>query len=157
MKRSTITETVRNLLQPEAERQGLTLWDVEYVKEGATMYLRITIDKPEGITIDDCEKFHNAINPMLDEADPIEDAYMLEVTSPGLERELKTPAHFAACVGCEVELRLFAPYNGVKSFTGILQPCGENGSVCITLSDGSPLTFEKQLVSKVSTVFHFDA
>lgn len=156
MKKATVAETVRALLQPEATAEGLSLWDVEYVKEGATMILRITIDKPEGITIEDCERFHRAIDPLLDEADPIEDSYTLEVSSPGIERELKTPEHFAACEGCEVELRLFAAYNGAKSFTGELLAADEAGHIRLQLSDGRVLAFERNLISKAQTVFHFD-
>ena len=91
-----IAGTVRELLTPTAETMGYELWDVEFVREGARRILRITIDKPEGIDIDDCEAYHRAIDPLLDEADPIDSAYYLEVSSPGSERDLKYHFHFAA-------------------------------------------------------------
>ena len=88
---------VAKIAEPLAEELGYFLWDVEYVKEGADMYLRITIDSEEGITIEDCERMHRAIDPLLDEADPIEGAYHLEISSPGIERELKNDMHITAC------------------------------------------------------------
>ena len=159
MKKSSgnIAETVRTLAEPIAESLGYFLWDVEYVKEGARRILRLTIDteSEEGITIDDCEKMHRAIDPVLDEADPIEDAYYLEVSSPGLERELRTDDHIYACEGWEVEVRLFAPIDGSKVFNGILGPLTEDGSVTIE-TEGVVRTFAKNTVAKITTVFHFD-
>ena len=98
---------------------GCELWDVEYVKEGADWHLRVTIDREGGVGIDDCERVHRAIDPILDEADPIEGFYYLEVSSPGIERELKTDRHLAASVGTLCEARLFAPLNGTKSVTNL--------------------------------------
>ena len=103
-KNGGVVATVKRLAEPIAEGLGYELWDVEYVKEGADYYLRITIDSSEGITIEDCEKMHRAIDPVLDEADPIESAYYLEVSSPGSERELRTDAHILACIGEDVEV-----------------------------------------------------
>lgn len=99
MKKSSggIAAAVTKLAEPLAEELGYFLWDVEYVKEGSEMYLRITIDSEEGITIEDCEKMHRAIDPILDEADPIDEAYHLEISSPGIERELKNDMHVEAC------------------------------------------------------------
>ena len=93
MKKSTknIASTVRELIAPTAESLGLILWDVEYVKEGTEWYLRVTIDTEEGVTIEDCEKMHRAIDPLLDEADPIEGSYTFEVSSAGADRVLKKP------------------------------------------------------------------
>ena len=159
MKKSSgnIAETVRALAEPIAESFGYFLWDVEYVKEGARRILRLTIDTEaeEGITIDDCEKMHRAIDPVLDEADPIEEAYYLEVSSPGLERELRTEDHIRACEGWEVEIRLFAPMDGSKVFVGTLGQLGEDGSVALETKSGT-LTFAKGAVAKITTVFHFD-
>jgi ribosome maturation factor RimP len=107
------------LAEPVAESLGYFIWDVEYVKEGARQILRITIDTEadEGITIEDCEKMHRAIDPVLDEADPIESAYYLEVSSPGIERELKYDFHFLACEDWDVEVKLYAPdEKGRKKF-----------------------------------------
>ena len=94
--RKNVVTTVRELVAPVADSMGYTLWDVEFVREGARRVLRITLDKPEGINIDDCEAFHRTIDPMLDEADPIDQSYYLEVSSPGIERELKYDFHFDA-------------------------------------------------------------
>lgn len=115
-----IAGAVREFLLPVVEGLGYTLWDVEYVKEGSEWYLRVTIDSPSGITIDDCERVHRAIDPVIDEHDPIENAYHLEVSSPGIERVLRTDAHLAAFAGEEVEVRLYAAVDGKKSLRGIL-------------------------------------
>lgn len=150
-----IAGTVRELVAPTAEALGLILWDVEYVKEGSEWYLRITIDTEEGVTIEDCERMHRAIDPLLDEADPIENSYHLEVSSPGLERELKTDFHLAACVGEPVEIRLFAPVEGAKVWSGILAPV-EDGKICIETAEGLR-AFDRAAVARVRTVYAFDA
>ncbi|MBQ3640304.1 MAG: ribosome maturation factor RimP [Clostridia bacterium] len=157
MKKSSggVVAVVRNAILPVVEGLGYSLWDVEYVKEGADMFLRITIDRPEGITIDDCEVVHRAIDPVLDEVDPIEDAYHLEVSSPGLERDLRTEAHFAACTGREIEVRLYAPMDGAKVWTGELLGLSEDGSVRL-LTNGAEKQFPKAAVAAARTVFRFD-
>ena len=157
MKKSSggIAETVRALAEPVAESLGYFIWDVEYVKEGTRRILRITIDNDEGITIDDCEKMHRAIDPVLDEADPIECAYYLEVSSPGLERELRTDDHIYACEGWEVELRLFAPIDGSKVFHGVLGATDENGNIVLEIN-GEQKSFPRAAVAKITTVFHFE-
>ena len=149
-----IVQTVWELAEPLAEEIGCWIWDVEYVKEGARRVLRITIDSEEGITIEDCEKLHRAIDPILDEADPIEEAYYLEVSSPGVERELRTDAHIEACEGWNVEVRLYAPINGTKKFCGVLLPLAENGDVCIRFGEQT-LTFARDAVAKIQTYFEF--
>lgn len=149
-----IASTVAALAEPVAESLDLVLWDVEYVKEGTEWYLRITIDSDEGITIDDCEKMHRAIDPILDEADPIEGSYILEVSSPGLERELKTDFHLAACVGDTVEIRLFAPVEGAKIWSGVLAPVDDEGNICIETAAG-PRSFARAAVAHIRTVFDF--
>ena len=146
-----IASRVRTLLTPTAETLGYAIWDVEYVKEGAEMVLRITIDKPEGITIDDCEAMHRAIDPILDEADPIENAYRLEVSSPGLERELSRPEHFASAIGESVEVRLFAPLDGRRTVTGTLVGA-DDGSVTVE-ENGQNVVLPKSAVAKVKTLF----
>ena len=149
-----IAGTVRELLTPTADTMGYELWDVEFVREGARRILRITIDKPEGINIDDCEAFHRAIDPLLDEADPIDSAYYLEVSSPGVERDLKYDFHFAACEGEEVEVRLFAPdEKGRKSIKGTLVGL-EEGNIVVRLADGN-VKIARAAASKVKTVFDF--
>ena len=149
-----IAQTVREGIQPVADELGLAIWDVEFVKEGARRVLRITIDHEDGITIEDCERMHRAIDPVLDEADPIETAYDLEVSSPGIERELRTAAHIDACVGEEVELRLFAPLEGKKSFGGFLVGRDETGAVVLDI-EGVQKAFPRESVAKLTTVFRF--
>lgn len=152
-----ISSVVRNIALPLAEQLGYQLWDVEFVKEGADKYLRITIDSEEGITIDDCERYHRAIDPLLDEADPIAEAYILEVSSPGIERELKCDEHINACVGMEVEIRLYAPQNGSKQYRGVLDGLAYDGKIQITDKAGNSQSFEKDAIAKISTVFDFDS
>ena len=147
-----VSETVKELAEPIAEELGVWIWDVEFVKEGARRILRITIDSEEGITIDDCEKLHRAIDPVLDEADPIEDQYYLEVSSPGIERELKNDMHIYACEGWDVEVKLYAPMNGSKLFRGVLLPLAENGNILLDIA-GETVEFERSSVAKISTYF----
>ncbi|MBO5845766.1 MAG: ribosome maturation factor RimP [Clostridia bacterium] len=149
-----IAEVVAGLAAPLAEEFGYFLWDVEYVKEGGRKILRITIDSEEGINIDDCEKMHRALDPVLDEADPIEEAYYLEVSSPGIERELRTDMHIDACEGWNVEVRLYAPVDGSKVFRGKLLTLGENGSVRID-ANGKTREFQRETVAKIQTYFEF--
>lgn len=152
--RSRIAEQVRDIITPTADELGYYLWDVEYVKEGADWILRVTIDNDEGITIDDCERMTRAIDPILDEADPIEDAYLLEVSSPGIERELTRPEHFELCAGERVEVRLFAPSEGSRVWVGTLVGRDEAGRVTIAVGD-TTRSFEAAAVTKVCTVFDF--
>ena len=147
-----IAATVKELLLPVADEMGCYLWDVEFVKEGADKYLRITIDNEDGITIEDCEKFHRAIDPILDEADPISEAYILEVSSPGIERELKTAEHIDACEGWDVEVRLYAPRNGAKVFRGVLCGYDEDGNIAIEIGE-EKVTFKPEEIAKVFTYF----
>ncbi len=148
-----VAATVSEIIAPVAEELGYVLWDVEFVKEGARHILRVTIDSEEGINIDDCEKMHRAIDPVLDEADPIENAYYLEVSSPGIERELRTDAHISACIGERVEVKLYAPIDGVKSFSGVLSGF-EDSKISVEIGD-SVRSFERKEVAKIKTVFDF--
>ena len=149
-----VASVVKEIITPTATEMGYYLWDVEFVKEGADKYLRITIDNEEGITIEDCEKFHRAIDPLLDEADPISEAYILEVSSPGIERELKTPQHIDACEGWDVEVKLYAPRNGAKAFRGILGGYDEDGNIVIEIGEGKEI-FKPDEIAKISTYFDF--
>ena len=151
-----IAGKMKEWLEPTINDLGYVLWDVEYVKEGAEWFLRFTIDSEEGIGIDDCEKVHMTISPMLDEADPIEGAYRLEVSSPGIERDLKTPFHYKACVGWDVELRLFTAFEGRKVINGILAAFDEENNTFAIDENGNTCTIEKSLVSKIKTVYNFD-
>ena len=153
-KNPSISEKVSLIAEPLAEELGFFLWDVEYVKEGGRKVLRITIDSEEGITIDDCEKMHRALDPLLDEADPIEEAYYLEVSSPGIERELKNDMHIEACEGWDVEVKLYAPIDGAKTFKGKLLTLGDDGEVRIE-SLGKILEFPRASVAKLQTYYQF--
>jgi len=153
-KTSGIAEKVRELAEPLADELDIWLWDVEYVKEGARHVLRITVDSENGITIEDCEKLHRAIDPLLDEADLIEEQYYLEVSSPGIERELKNDIHIEACEGWDVEVKLYAPRDGAKLFRGELLPLGENGEIRILMKD-KEVVFSRDTVAKINTYFEF--
>ena len=146
-------QIVRDLALPVANELGYELWDVEFVKEGAKRILRITIDRADGITIEDCERMHRAIDPVLDEIDPIEEAYDLEVSSPGIERELRTDAHIDASIGEVVEVRFFAPFEGKKSVEGIL--CGREGADLLLEMDGTVRQIPRSVIAKLQTVFKF--
>ena len=149
-----VVAVVREGILPVADELGYILWDVEYVKEGARRILRVTIDHENGITIEDCERMHRAIDPVLDDIDPIEDAYDLEVSSPGIERDLRTDAHIDACIGEDVEIRFFAPFEGQKSVRGILAGREEAQSILLEIG-GEVRSFPRERVAKISTVFEF--
>ena len=148
-----VAGVVTELIAPVANELGYELWDVEFVKEGTRRILRVTIDREEGITIEDCEKMHRAIDPVLDEADPIESAYYLEVSSPGIERELRTDRHVEACVGCRVEVRLYAPLDGTKTYVGVLAGFAD-GKITVETAAGAR-AFEKKDVAKIRTLYDF--
>ena len=149
-----IKDKVREAIEPTVNELGYRIWDVTYQKLGADYHLEITIDSDEGINIDDCEKVHRAIDPILDERDFIEGFYYLEVSSPGIERELRTLEHIEACEGWNVEVKLYAARDGAKSFRGVLLPVGENDSIRID-ANGAILEFEKETVAKINTYFEF--
>ena len=150
----SVSEIVRALAEPLAEELGCWVWDVEFVKEGTRKILRITIDSEDGIDINVCEQLHRAIDPLLDEADPIEEAYYLEVSSPGIERELRTQIHIDACEGWDVEVKLYAAIDGLKTFRGVLLESGPEQQVRID-SNGKILEFERSAVAKINTYFEF--
>lgn len=141
-----IAERVYVLIRDTVEQQGVSLWDVRFVKEGASHYLRIFIDKPEGVSIDDCTNVSHAVDPLLDDADPIDCTYYLEVCSPGIERELTREEHFSAMTGRTVCLKLFRPRDGMKEFTGALKAYGGN---IVLETNGAEISFERNEVSKV--------
>lgn len=126
---ASAAERVYALIKDTVEACEVELWDVRFLKEGASWYLRVFIDKPEGISIDDCTNVSHAIDPVIDEADPIDKSYYLEVCSPGLERELVREEHFAKKVGEKVKIKLYKAIDGVKEFTGILRSAGDEITV----------------------------
>ncbi len=156
-KGGNVVNAVREIAEPLAESLGYFIWDVEYVREGAQWYLRITIDSEEGIDINDCEKMHRAIDPLLDEADPIEDAYTLEISSPGIERDLKNDMHIESCEGWDVEVKLYAPLDGSKLYRGVLLGLTEEGDIAISMEGSEePKIFARASVAKINTIFDFD-
>lgn len=150
MKKS-IKETVKEAILPCVTELGYRIWDVSYQKIGADYHLEITIDSDDGIGIEDCEKVHRAIDPILDECDPIESFYYLEVSSPGIERELKSDEHITLSIGEVVEAKLFTAKDGKKSVTGELISF-EDG--CVTIAEGdSHVSLKKSEIAKLTTVY----
>ena len=117
---SKLTEKIQALAEPVVREEGCSLWDVEYVREAGTWYLRLYLDKEGGVGIDDCERISRRLDPILDEADPIPESYVFEVGSAGAERELKRPSDFERFLGSEVEVKLYQPKDGRKAWIGEL-------------------------------------
>lgn len=141
-------ERVYELIKDAVAAEGVELWDVRFLKEGASWYLRVFIDKPEGISIEDCTNVSHAIDPIIDEADPIDVSYYLEVCSPGIERELTRRRHYEESVGKTVRLKLYKACDGKKELTGTLENVGEDS---ITLNAGTDaLTVEFKNISKAN-------
>ncbi len=149
--KKNVKDTVREIIEPTVCDLGYRIWDITYSKIGADYHLEITIDNDDGINIDDCERVHRAIDPLLDEHDPIETFYYLEVSSPGVERELRTDEHITLSVGEKVEAKLFTQKDGRKSFKGILASF-EDGAVVID-ENGASVTLQKSEISKLTTVY----
>ena len=146
----------RALAEPFVEQLGLILWDVRFVKEGASWYLRYLIDKEGGVDIDDCVSLSRLINPVLDEKDPISQSYCLEVMSPGIERELVRPEHFEAYMECAIVVKLIRPRDGVREFAGILTAYDEDGTVHLIDEDENALVFEKKDIALVHVIDNWD-
>ncbi|MCI5924909.1 MAG: ribosome maturation factor RimP [Oscillospiraceae bacterium] len=137
MKRGTnkTAELVYGLAKPIADELGLTIWDIRFEKEGAMWVLLVVIDKEGGVSIDDCEAMSRPLDKKLDEVDPIEQSYCLEVSSAGIERELTRDWHFETCKGQQIVVRLIRPYNGVREFVGTLLKL-EDATVYLSAEDG---------------------
>ena len=142
-----ITDQVAALAKPVVEARGLQLWDVEYVREGPEYFLRLYIDKESGVDIDDCEAVSRAMDPILDEADPIDGSYRFEVCSAGLERTLKRPGDFQQFLGSPVTVKLYRPYNGMKELPCVLRGYDE-GRLTVELGRET-VQFEKSQVALV--------
>ena len=142
-----ITEIVAGFARPVVEEKGCTLWDVEYVREGREYFLRLYIDKEGGVDITDCAAISRAVDPILDERDPIPESYHFEVCSAGLERALKRPGDFERFMGSPITVKLYRPYNGLKEFPGILRGY-EEGRVTVEAGKET-ITFEKSQVALV--------
>ena len=142
-----ITEIVEQFAKPIVEAHGCSLWDVEYVREGSERFLRLYLDKEGGVDITDCEAISRAVDPILDEKDPIPDSYHFEVCSAGLERALKRPGDFERFMGSAITVKLYRPRNGLKEFPGILRGY-EDGRVTVEAGKET-ITFEKSEVALV--------
>lgn len=152
-KRETYEARTEQILLPIAQKAGVEIYDVEYVKEGSDWYLRAYIDKPEGVNIGDCETVSRALSDKLDEEDFIEDAYILEVSSPGLGRTLKKDKHLEKSLGMEVEIRLYKPLEKCKEFTGILKSF-DAGQIIIETAD-KEMTFARKEVALIRLALDF--
>lgn len=152
-KKEIYEQKAEALITPIVEKYAFELVDVEYVKEGGTFYLRAYIDKPEGITVDDCETVSREFSDRLDEEDFIEEAYIMEVSSPGLGRPLKKEKDYKRSMGKELEIRTYRPINREKEFYGILTAYDEN-SVTID-GEGGEMTFQKSDIALIRLAFDF--
>ena len=146
-KSGKVTELVTELARPIVEGIGCELWDVEYLKEGGQWYLRVYIDRDGGVSIDDCEAVSRALDPILDERDPIPDSYVFEVSSAGLERKLYRPSDFERYMGELVSVTLYRAREGSKEFVGTLTGYDE-GAVTVDIG-GAAARFEKNEVASV--------
>lgn len=153
-KHDTYEKRAEELLQPIVEANGCEIYDVEYVKEGSDYYLRAYIDKPEGVNIIDCENVSRAFSDKLDEVDFISDAYILEVSSPGLGRTLKKDRHLEKSIGEEVEIKTFKPIDKQKDFAGILKSFDKD-NIVIEVEEGKDLTFLRSDIAIIRLALDF--
>ena len=153
-KREQYEQQTEELLLPIIESHGFELVDVEYVKEAGTWYLRAYIDKPGGITVDDCEVVSRAFSDILDEKDYIEDTYIFEVSSPGLGRPLKKDKDFARSIGEEVEIRTYRAIDRQKEFIGILTEYDKD-TVTIEYEDETTQKFDRNDIALIRLALHF--
>ena len=152
-KRETYESKTESLLQPIVDANNVSIYDVEYVKEGSDYYLRAYIDKPEGVNIIDCENVSRALSDALDKEDFIPDAYILEVSSPGLGRTLKKDKHLAKSIGEEVEIKLFKAIDKCKEFSGVLESFDAD---TIVIKEGENLrTFERSAIALIRLALDF--
>ena len=153
-KRETYEQKTEELLLPIVEQHGFELVDVEYVKEGGNWYLRAYIDKPGGITVDDCEVVSRTFSDILDEKDYIDEAYIFEVSSPGLGRPLKKEKDFARSIGEEVEIRTYRAIDRQKEFIGILVEYDKD-TVTIEYEDETTQVFDRNDIALIRLALHF--
>ncbi len=151
---ASIEERVETLVKPTIESIGYDLYDVEYAKEGKNYFLRILIDKSEGIDLEDCEKVNDAINDLLDEADYIKEQYFLEVSSPGIERILRKDKHLKQNIGKEIYIKLFKKdEKGKKEYQGILQEFKEE-KIMIEV-ETEVIEIERKNIAQIKTIYHW--
>lgn len=150
---ASIEERVEGLLESTINNLGYELYDVEYAKEGKDYFLRIFIDKENGIDLNDCERVNDAINDLLDEADYIKEQYFLEVSSPGIERILKKDKHLEANIGCLIEVKMFKAIEKQKVIQGILKEFSKETLVIET--DDKEIEIERKNISVIKTVYEW--
>lgn len=150
---ASIEERVENLVEPKIKELGYNLYDVQYAKEGKDYFLRIFIDKPEGIDLNDCEKVNDGINSLLDEADYIKEQYFLEVSSPGIERVLRKDSHLQSAIGKEIEIKLFKPLNNKKEYVGILEKFDEENIVI--MQENEELQIDRKNISLMKEKYNW--
>ncbi len=152
-KRETYESKTESLLQPIVDANNVSIYDVEYVKEGSDYYLRVYIDKPEGVNIIDCENVSRALSDALDKEDFIPDAYILEVSSPGLGRTLKKDKHLEKSIGQEVEIKLFKAIDKCKEFSGVLDSF--DAEQIIIVEGETPRTFKRSDIALIRLALDF--
>lgn len=151
---ANIEEKVEKLLEPKINELGYELYDVEYAKEGKNYFLRIFIDKEDGIDLDDCEKVNDAIMDLLDEADYIKEQYFLEVSSPGIERVLKKPKHLDSAMGEAIEVKLYKQVDKQKDIEGILTGYDEEN---ITMTyENDEISVPRSNIAQIKTKYNWD-
>ena len=148
MAKPTTVQRVEEIIKPVADEMGYDLWNIQFAKEGSDWYLRIFIDKDGGVDMNDCVDCPHAISKPLDEADPISQSYMMEVSSPGVERELVKDEHFEKYIGSPVMMRTIRAIDGVRDFNGKLASY-ENKEITVELQDGQTVTVNKKDTSYV--------
>lgn len=151
-KREDIEKRTEELIRPILDRLSLSLYDVEYVKEGSDWFLRVYIEKEGGVTVKDCEDVSREMNEKLDLLDYVDGSYIFEVSSPGLTRKLTKDVHFEKSLGKKVELKTFRPKEDRKSFEGILTDYSD-GELTIREEDGKELTFQRNEISVIRLAF----
>ena len=154
-KGKNVAERVALLVKDTVEECGCTLWDVELEKEGSELTLVISIDKPGGVSLDDCEMVNDAVDPLLDDEDPIEGSYTLEISSAGIERELKKPEHIRAFIGSRVSVKLYAPMDGRKLIEGTLAAFDEENKAVTVREENGDTVISLPKIAQLKNIVEF--
>lgn len=152
---ASIEEKVESLIKEKIQGLGYELYDVQYAKEGKDYFLRVFIDKEDGIDLNDCEKVNNEINPLLDEKDFIKEMYFLEVSSPGIERVLRKDEHLKDSIGKEIEVKLFKPIEKQKEFVGTLEDYNEEKIILVLEENEEKIEIERKNISLMKLKFNW--
>ena len=152
--KKNIESTIEELVQPIVDARNIEIVDIEYVKEAGQFYLRIYLDKDGGVSLNECELVTRALNPILDEKDPIKDNYYLEVSSPGLDRPLKKEKDFIRYAGYDVEIKLYKPLNGTKQLEGELIGLTEDKKIKVVI-DNNEVEFDKKDIALIKLAVKF--